>query len=407
MMKLSRKVVFHDDKESLTILSHMGYSAYKLWNTANYEKRNYKRLEMSAYPNWYEQKKLMKDNFFYRNLPAQTAQEVLAELERAWKSYFKLCKSKGIENPRPPRFKHEKMGFSFLQMGIKQTSEGVRLSISRQLKNYLKTQDIDANYIYLKTDKFSDINIKQIQIRFIDEKTFSATAIYEIGNIKSKEDNGHYLSIDMGLKNNFTCYDSNGHTFIIRGFMEATHYYDKCIAYYQSINSSTQYAKGIQYPKASRRIKRLHVKKKNKVNNFVHQATKQIADYCEKNNICTVVIGDIKNIRRNKNVGRNNQQLHTFPYEQIYQKLGYKLELRGIQMVRQNEAYSSQCPPDSKSVSERYAIKTNRKYRGLYISNRRKYNADCVGAYNILRLYKTDFQSANLNCLSSPRIIHI
>lgn len=406
-MKLSRKVMFHNDTENLAILNHMGYSAYKLWNKANYEKRNYKDLKMSAYPNWYEQKKRLKDNFFYRNLPAQTAQEVLSELERAWKSYFKLCKTKGIVNPRPPRFKHENMGFSFLQKGIQQTSDGVRLSISKQLKDYLKTQCINANYIYLKTDNFSDINIKQIQIRFIDEKTFSATAVYEIEDIEPKDDNGHCLSIDLGLKNNFTCYDSNGQTFIIRGFMEATHYYDKCIAYYQSINSSMQYAKEIQYPKTSKRIKRLYIKKRNKVNNFVHQATKQIANYCERNDIRTVVVGDIRNIRKEKNIGRNNQQLHSFPYEQIYQKLKYKLELKGIQMIKQNEAYSSQCPPDSKSVSKEYAIKINRKYRGLYISDRKKYNADCVGAYNILRLYKPDFQPINLNCLSSPRIIHI
>ena len=49
-MKLSRKEVFQDDKESLEVLRHMGYSAYKLWNIGNYEKRNYKELGMEKFP---------------------------------------------------------------------------------------------------------------------------------------------------------------------------------------------------------------------------------------------------------------------------------------------------------------------------------------------------------------------
>lgn len=77
-MKLSRKEVFQNHKESLEILRHMAYSAYKLWNIGNYEKRNYKELGMEKFPDWYDQKKRLKENFFYKNFPSQTAQDVLA-----------------------------------------------------------------------------------------------------------------------------------------------------------------------------------------------------------------------------------------------------------------------------------------------------------------------------------------
>jgi putative transposase len=59
----------------------------------------------------------------------------------------------------------------------------------------------------------------------------------------------------------------------------------------------------------------------------------------------------------------------------------------GIVLIKQKEYYSSQCPPDTPKVSKKYATKNNRKYRGLYITKDAVYNAYCVGAYNILRLY--------------------
>ena len=103
--------------------------------------------------------------------------------------------------------------------------------------------------------------------------------------------------------------------------------------------------------------------------------------------ITTVLIGDIKGIRKEKNIGRLNQQLHALPYAQIIQKLSYKLRRYGIRLICQKESYSSQCSPHSEKVDKYCAQKANRKSRGLYVDGKQIYNADCVGAYNILRLY--------------------
>ena len=372
-MLLSRREVFSPTEEQKIILGHMGYAAFKLWNVANYEKRNYKELGMSQYPNWYDQKKRLKENFFYKNLPSQTAQDVLQQLEEAWKSFFMLLKSKGVENPNP-----------------------------KQLKTYLKSQEVDANYLYLKTKRFSDIHIKEIQIKF-DEKRYTAIAVYEEAEVPIQEDNGHYLAIDMGLKNTLTCYDSEGKTFLINGLLNTTHYFDKQIAGYQGISDRQQSCCGIKYPKKTKKVRSLYRKKKNKVSDLIHKTTRYVAEYCLAEHITTVVIGDMKGIRKENNLGRINQQLHSFPYEQIFQKLEYKLKRYGIRMIRQKESYSSQCSPKSDKVGKAFAQKHNRKYRGLYVDGTDIYNADCVGAYNILRLYlqknKLPFPEAvGLNC---------
>ena len=109
--------------------------------------------------------------------------------------------------------------------------------------------------------------------------------------------------------------------------------------------------------------------------------TRYITNYYVKNDIHTVVIGDIKGIRKERNLGRKtNQKLHSLPYARIYMQLEYKLKMKGICLIRQEESYSSQCPPQSEKVSHIYAEKRNWKKRGICI-------VDAVGAYNILRKY--------------------
>ena len=401
-MLLSRREVFLPTEEQKIILGHMGYAAFKLWNVEKKEKRNYKEIGMTRYPNWYDQKKRLKENFFYKNLPSQTAQDVLQQLEEAWKSFFVLLRSKGVENPRPPRFRKEKMDITFLKDAIRQEEGKIRLTIPKQLKTYLKSQGVDADHLYLKTKRFSDIQIKEIQIKF-DEKRYTAIAVYEETDVPMQEDNGHYLGIDMGLKNTLACYDSAGKTFLLNGLLNTTHYFDKEIARYQGISDRQQSCCGIKYPKKTKKVRSLYRKKKNKVSDLIHKTTRYVAEYCQAEHITTVVIGDMKGIRKGKDLGRINQQLHSFPYEKILQKLEYKLKRYGIRMIRQKENYSSQCSPKSDKVGKAFAQSQNRKYRGLYIDEPDIYNADCVGAYNILRLYlqknKLPFpEAAGLNC---------
>lgn len=386
----------------------MGYAAFKLWNVANYEKRNYKELGMPGYPNWYDQKKRLKENFFYKNLPSQTAQDVLQQLEEAWKSFFALRKSNGVENPKPPRFRKDKMDITFLKDAIRQEEGRVRLTIPKQLKTYLKSTGVDANYLYLKTKRFSDIRIKELQIKF-DNKQYTAIAVYEEADVPMQEANGHYLSIDMGLKNTLSCYDSAGKTFLLNGLLNITHYYDREIARYQGIGDREQSSRGIKYPKKTKRVQSLYRKKKHKVSDFIHKATRYLADYCLAEHITIVVIGDIRGIRKGNNLGRLNQQLHSFPYEKILQKLEYKLKRYGIKLIRQKESYSSQCSPKSEKVEKAFAQKQNRKHRGLYVDGKDIYNADCVGAYNILRLYlqKEKLPYPEVVGLNSPQKVFV
>ncbi|MBR1909672.1 MAG: transposase [Lachnospiraceae bacterium] len=392
-MLLSHKTVVKLNDDEANILGHLCYAAYKLWNVCNYERRNYHELDLEEYPDWYYQKKAHKDDLWFKSLPSQTAQEVCKQLDKGWKSYFALLKTKGIDNPNPPRFKREPMEITYMQCGIvhRKGENKVRLSLPKKLKEHMRSEyGIEDNYLYLENKIFLDTDtIKQIKMYPPEDNEAKVIVIYEVNDVMPAEENGHYLSIDLGLHNLFTCYDSEGTSFIAgRKYLNISYRYDKEIARIQSQWSAVQSSKGIKHPKTSKHLKKVYQKKQNSINDYLHKVTRMIAEYCRTNDISVVVIGDIKNIRKDRNLGHVvNQKLHSLPYSRIYGMLSYKLALYGIQMIREKESYTSQCGPFAPSVSKEYAVKKNRINRGLYKEDKDVFNADAVGAFNILRKY--------------------
>lgn len=285
-MLLSHKTKVSLNNGYSNIIGHMCYAAYKLWNVGNYERMNYKELGLSEYPDWYYQKKCHKDDLWYKQLPSQTAQEVLKILDKSWKSFYVLQKTHGIENPKPPRFKQAPIVITYMQNAIvhEKDSDTIRLSLPKQLKLFMsETYGISDNYIYLKNMIFKNTDaIKQIKIYPPEGNKCDIIIIYEVEDVMPLSDNGRYLSIDLGLHNLMTCYDStSGDTFIVgRKYLSICNYFNKEIARVQSQWSSLQNGKGVKFPKSSKHIQRIHKKKNNTINDYLHKVTRYIVSYC-------------------------------------------------------------------------------------------------------------------------------
>lgn len=396
------------------IVGHLGYAAFKFWNVLNYERLHYKEMGLKEYPDWYYQKKAHKDNFFARNLPSQTAQQVAKLLEEAWNSYFALLKNGKIKNPHPPRFKQDKMPVIFIQNAIVQNGGNIRLSLPKQLKEFMKQEyGIDDNYLYLSNPVFEGIDsIKQIKLYPPDVNgECRCLVIYEVDDSVMKEDNGNYLSIDLGINNLMTCYSNvSGETFIVgRKYLSLERKYLKQIERIQSQWYLAQKKKGVEYPKSSKHIMRLYEKKNNCINDYIHKITREVISYCLTNNINTVVVGDITGIREGFNKGSElNQKMHSLPFKKLVDKLTYKAEDAGIIVIQQKECYTSQCSPLSPSVSSKYATGEKRVKRGVYIDGEREWNADCVGAYNILRLYgQKSKKEIHMEPIKTPYVVKV
>jgi len=117
-----------------------------------------------------------------------------------------------------------------------------------------------------------------------------------------------------------------------------------------------------------------------------------------------------KEFTNNKEKRRFNQNIRSINFAKIYQLLDYKLKLVGIELIKVNEAYSSTCSPNSLNVCKEFANKSNRIYRGLFKEYSNVYNADIVGAYNIMKIYRqinsNDFIMPIVG-LSNPKKVYI
>lgn len=387
-MRLVYKFQYKPNEKIARVLSSMTYASARLFNVGNYERNKYEELGFEEMPDWYDQKKRLKDNVWFKLLPSQTSQDILQRLDEGWKSYLKLLKTKGINNPKPPYYKPKGGHFNikYLNNSFKQTNNTIRFMISKNEKKYLKKEyNIEIDYFYIKLKK--DLtNIKQVEFKYVTEKLYDVNVIYETNDEEEYINNNRYISIDLGICNLATIYDNTGKAFIISGntYQNTLYYYNKKIAHYRSILSlQTKDSKT-----TSKRLNRLYEKKNRVISYIIHASTKKIVDYCTTNDIKNVIIGDITGIREGNDKGKNvNQKLHSLPFLKFNQKLEYKLKRKGIKLIHQKEYYTSSCPIDSIDISKEYQNK-GRIERGLYKEKNTIYNADCVGAFNIMRLYK-------------------
>ena len=415
-MRLVHSFIFKPNKYESLILGYLTYASARLYNVGLYDRYEYKKLGYDSMPNWYEQKRNLKNDVWFKSLPSQTAQDVLQRVDEGFKSYFKLLKTKGIENPQGPNYKKKDSHYNikYLNNSFKLIKNKIRLMIPKGLINHLteKGYEIKNKFLFIRLNKGIN-NIKQIEIKYISDNEYEFKVIYEIDDVELKKDNGRYLSIDMGINNLITAYDNKGYSFIIKGnsYQNTLYYYNKKISYYQSLEARFRNISNENLNISTKRIKKLNVIKKRKIEYILHTSSKRIVDYCVDNEINTVIIGDIKGIRENNDIGKiNNQKLHSLPFNQFYDKLSYKLRMKGIDLIYQKESYSSGCSPKSPDVSKEYYSKSKRIKRGLYKENNTIYNSDSVGAYNIMRIYRKEKGieiTMPIIGLSNPNVINV
>lgn len=404
--------IYKPNKEINVILSRLGYAARKLWNVANYEKQHWNKESNQLFPDWYDQKKRLKDHFWYKNLPSQSAQEVLKVLQEAWKSFFELKKSGDIENPKPPRFKQTNFNVKFLNNGFRVKENVLRLSIPTKQKSYFfERYGIGKKYVYIPVpDHIELCNVKTVEVKPLTDGQYKILLTQEFNDTLVKKNSTKFMAIDIGIVNALTCYDYQGHSSIISGrqWLSVERYFHKKIAYYQAISDAQQSANGIKYPKKSEKVFQLYKKKKAQTFHIIHCMTRKVIDLAVQRGVETIVIGDITGIREKANLGKKtNQKFHSLPYWKIMQMIRYKAEEKGITIKTITEEYTSQtCSVCKPMPSKEHAKKTNRKHRGLYVCEdcQTVMNADVNGAINISKKYLKELNTQSVVVLGTPTV---
>jgi transposase len=208
--------------KKLEIVKQLSYYSARLYNVGLYSVKQY-YFNNNAYLNYAKNYHECKANENYKLLLSDTSQQILRIVDRNFKSFFGLLKLKAqgkyTEKVRIPHYKKqdELMNITIQGRSARIRKGYVIIGLSKAFKakhnppfNELKFK-LPKN---ITVDKLQEVRILPVfnglefDIEFVYKKEFEPISV----------DKNNYLSIDMGLDNFATCFNSNdGSSFIIDG----------------------------------------------------------------------------------------------------------------------------------------------------------------------------------------------
>lgn len=378
-MQLVEKHCFKFTDEYYDLLDYYCHMSKNLYNFANYHIRQSFTKE-GIYLDFYKVDKLMKleeNEKDYRNMVnSQSAQQCLKLLDKNWKSFFSAIKDytkhkeKYLGRPKLPKYlpKNGRYILIFTNQNCK-------------LKNGYLHFPKKMNGFTIKTDlqSFQQVRILPKSNKIIVEIVYNK----EVEELK--EDNGKYISIDLGLDNLATLTNNcNKQPIILSGrkIKSINQYYNKQISHYREI------AKRINKLDYTKKMDRLTNKRNNLIDDLIHKASRKAVNYALSCGANTIVIGNNRDWKRNSKMSKKiNQKFVSIPHSKLIKQIEYKARLVGINVIITEESYTSGTSflDNELPIKENYN-KSRRVHRGLFVSNKGiKINSDVNGSLQIMK----------------------
>jgi putative transposase len=409
-MQLAERHIIKSTENRFVEIDGLAFQSKNLYNAANYVIRQ-SFVYGWGYLNYNEINRLMKSHQTYKDLPAKVSQQILMLLDKNWKSFFAAVKAYKLEptrftgRPKLPKYKDKVKGRNILVYTIgaissKQLKKGIiKLSGTNiSIKTKVKPEQLCQVRVVPKCDSYV--------IEVIYDQPESTITIDE----NPKES---VASIDLGL-NNLVALTSNQPGFVPllingRPLKSINQFYNKRKANLQSQLTGNR--------QTSSRIQRLTRCRHQKVDNYLHHSSRQIINLLASRKIGTLVIGKNVQWKNEINLGkRTNQNFVSIPHARLIEMLKYKAELMGIEVIEQEESYTSQSnflnldpiPVYGQIGVHDVTFSGKRIKRGLYkTSSGQLINADVNGSYNILRkAIPNAFSDGIGSCVVQPRRVN-
>ncbi|WP_200319832.1 RNA-guided endonuclease InsQ/TnpB family protein [Sphaerospermopsis aphanizomenoides] len=318
----------------------------------------------------------LKNTDDYKALPSKVAQLVFKQVDKCFKSYqeakkeYQLNPDKFLGEPKLPKYKHKQKGRNVLTFNNQAVSK-------KALKQGLISPSGLSILIKTKLAQIEEVRIIPKNNVYIIE------AVYERKEA-TIEVNNRIAAIDIGL-NNLATVSSNCLDF--KPFIVCGKAIKSCNQFYNKVKASLQ----SQLPKnqnSSRKIEALTLKRNNKVDYYLHTASRFLINQLVSQNITHLIIGKNENCKQNIDLGsKNNQNFTNIPHARFIQQLEYKAKLVGIKVQITEESYTSKCSfLDFEPIKKHEQYLGKRVKRGLFKSlSGKPYSADLNGSLNILR----------------------
>lgn len=371
-MTVTRTEQIQFKSESISATCH---ASKNLYNAANYRIQQ----ELKRSQKWIRYSELcstLKNTDEYKQLPAQTSQQILKLLDKNWKSFFRAIKewkkdhSKFQGEPNPPKYKPKDgeniLVFTNQQCKIKDGVLKFPGKIDLEFKTRLK-------------------DVKLCQVRIIPRRfNYVCEIVYEKEVTPCELDSTRVIGIDLGVSNVVTIGNNFGaDPIVVKGGVvkSMNQFYNKEKARVQSVYDKS----GLKYGK---KLAKLDWKRNNKIKDYFHKLSRDVIEYARSNEVKTIVIGNNPDWKQKINHGkRNNQNFVNIPFATLIQMIKYKAEEVGIDVIVNEESHTSKC-----SFLDNEPVKHHESYVGKRI-NRGQFrsasgtiiNADLNGALNIIK----------------------
>ena len=219
-------------------------------------------------------------------------------------------------------------------------------------------------------------------------KQYEAIATYKQEAAEGQPTGDNVAGIDLGEIHMAVAHDGE-QTYILNGRLlrSKRQYQNKLKAKLQSKIDVKK--KGSRRRKKLIRSKKKQLRKlKHQIRDVEHKQTSKLITTLHQADVQTLVIGDVREIRQDLDVGStNNQKLHQWSHGSIRHMLTYKAERHGMQVVLQEESYTSKtCPCCG---HRRKSPVQGRSFRCGKCGF--SYHRDGVGAINIRAKYQGHF----------------
>ena len=316
-------------------------------------------------------------------LPSKVSANILKILGSTISSYYQLLKCyhdksdlSVTSKPQLPRYLHKTEG---------------RYVVEFTNQTFSKKRGLNGELILCPKD-FSLVIPTKVKtpksVRIVPKlRAFVIEVIYEV-EVSPLKQTGNYAAIDLGVDNLATITFSNGaNPLVVKGtqLKSINQGYNRLIAKAQSKLPVNQ--------KTSQHIHRLWKNRECKLQSELHKVTSFLSLYFDEMAIEKVFVGKNKLWKQGLSLGRKtNQSFTQIPFTTFISQLTYKCQLRGIEVIEQEESYTSKASfveqdeiPVYEELQSKPTFSGRRISRGLYQSKSGfLLNADVNGSYNIL-----------------------
>ena len=152
-------------------------------------------------------------------------------------------------------------------------------------------------------------------------------------------------AIDLGVENIAAIVSSKGDCWLYKGgvLKEKNQWYNKQLARLRSIamkgHDPKEAAKmGLLNTK---QMRRLHQKRDLFFHDAMHKISSRIVQECMDHGITTIVIGVNEQWKQSIELGKNTQPFVQMPFYQLRKMIEYKAKCVGIEVISQEESYTS------------------------------------------------------------------